>query len=150
MKQILYKTGLMAMLILSLSVAESKAQTRIGIELRFGDRDRNVGRSYSDLCDIYRLPRGVIGEMIRAGIAAEDIPVILYIKANSHYSLRHIYSLRARGATWDQLSIWCGVRLYASDYRSRIANDTPPHGNAYGHYKKHKDKKHSKNERYYQ
>ena len=63
--------------------------------------------------------------MHEAGVVDEDIPGLLYIYTHSNYSLRQIYCLKLRGATWDNLSNWCGVPLY----RDRSG---PPYGNAYG------------------
>lgn len=102
------------------------AQPRISIRLEIGVPP--VHRYYSSLAESYSVPYDDICAMHDAGVVDEDIPVILYIYTHSQYSLRQIYSLRLRGATWENLSNWCGVPLYG--YRSG-----PPYGNAYGYYR---------------
>jgi len=104
----------------------AEAQPRISLRLEFGAQSES--RYYSSLAESYGVPYYDICVMHEAGVVDEDIPVILYIYTHSQYSLRQIYSLRLRGATWENLSNWCGVPLYG--YRSG-----PPYGNAYGYYR---------------
>ncbi len=87
-----------------------------------------VSRYYASLAEDYNVPYRDIREMHGAGVTDDDMPGILYIYTHSHYSLRQIYSLRLRGATWENLSNWCGVPLC----RDRSG---PPFGNAYGYYR---------------
>jgi hypothetical protein len=123
MKRIFYTTGLMTLLLFVFATTFSNAQPRVDFRLQIGQEKHPV--RYFD--DRY-IPNDAMREMRYAGIADDDMPIIFYIKSHSQYSLRQIYSLRARGATWSQLSNWCGVSL-----------NGPPYGNAYGHYKKHRD-----------
>ncbi len=115
-----------AVLMLAAVPMVADAQPRISIQLEFGAPP--VDRYYGSLAESYGVPYRDICVMHDAGVADEDIPVILYIHTHSQYSLRQIYSLRLRGATWDNLSNWCGVSLYG--YRSG-----PPYGNASGYYR---------------
>ncbi len=87
-----------------------------------------VDRYFVSLARSYDVPYEDICLMHDAGVRDEDIPTILYIYTHSQYSLRQIYSLRLRGATWEQLSSWCGVPL------GRVRGG-PPYGNAYGYYR---------------
>ncbi len=114
-----------ASLILAAMPMTTNAQPRISFQLEFGAPP--VSRYYVSLGESYNVPYQDICLMHEAGVVDEDIPVILYIYTHSQYSLRQIYSLRLRGATWEQLSSWCGVPLY----RDRSG---PPYGNAYGYY----------------
>ncbi len=116
----------MAALILTAIPLTANAQPRISVQFEFGTPP--VNRYYESLAESYDVPYHDICVMHDAGVVDEDIPVILYIYTHSQYSLRQIYSLRLRGATWDNLSNWCGVPLYG--YRSG-----PPYGNAYGYYR---------------
>ena len=118
----------------------SNAQVRIDLSLQFGTPDRTFNRYYTDLAANYNMPYDAIYEMHFAGIPDQDMPIILYIKVNSQYSLRQIYSLRARGATWAQLSNWCGVPLYFDNHGSFYRHDGTPYGNAYGHNKNKNNK----------
>ncbi len=115
-----------AVLMLAAIPVVADAQPRISFRLEFGTPP--VDRYYASLAESYGVPYQDICVMHDAGVADEDIPVILYIYTHSQYSLRQIYSLRLRGATWDNLSNWCGVPLYG--YRSG-----PPYGNAHGYYR---------------
>ncbi len=115
--------GLLTLAVLPMT---ADAQLRVGFRLEFGARP--VNGYYSSLAEEYSVPYQDVCVMHDAGVIDEDIPVILYIYTHSHYSLRQIYSLRLRGATWDNLSNWCGVPL--NGYRSG-----PPYGNAYGYYR---------------
>src|SRR5512143_1629622 len=117
---------LMATLILAAVPVTVHAQPVISFRLEIGARP--VNRYYVSLAQYYNVPYRDICVMREAGVVDEDIPVILYIYTHSQYSLRQIYSLRLRGATWENLSNWCGVPLYG--YRSG-----PPYGNAYGYYR---------------
>jgi hypothetical protein len=101
------------------------AQPRISFQLQLGAPP--VRGYYVSLGESYDVPYQDICLMHEAGVVDEDIPLILYIYRHSQYSLRQIYSLRVRGASWEQLSSWCGVPLY----RDRSG---PPYGNAYGYY----------------
>lgn len=135
MNRILYTAGLITLLTLVFGSASSNAQVRVDVRLQFGEPVRTFDPYFTDLAAFYNMPYDAINEMHFAGIADQDMPVILYIRAHSQYSLRHIYSLRARGATWAQLSNWCGVPLYFDDHRLYYRHDRLPYGNAYGHYK---------------
>jgi hypothetical protein len=115
-----------ALLILAAIPVVATAQARFGFGLEFGTPP--AGRYYGPPVEVYGVPAPYVYEMREAGVYDEDMPVIYYIYTHSNYSLRQIYSLRLRGATWDNLSNWCGVPLYG--YRSG-----PPYGNAYGHYR---------------
>ncbi len=115
-----------AVLMLATVPMIADAQPRISVQLEFGAPP--VNRYYVSLAESYGVPYHDIFVMHDAGVVDEDIPVILYIYTHSQYSLRQIYSLRLRGATWDNLSNWCGVPLYG--YRNG-----PPYGNAYGYYR---------------
>jgi hypothetical protein len=118
--------------ILILATIPMMAQPRVSVRLEFGTPP--VNGFYLSLGEDYGVPYQDIWVMHEAGVVDEDIPVILYIYTHSQYSLRQIYSLRLRGATWANLSNWCGVPLAA--YHSG-----PPYGNAYG-YKNHDPGKH--------
>ena len=107
------------------------AQPRVSIQLEFGGP--SVRGFYGSLANSYDVPERELWVMREAGVVDDDMPVILYIYTHSNYSLRQIYSLRLRGATWENLSNWCGVPLS----RDRSG---PPYGKAYGHYKHSSDR----------
>ncbi len=116
----------LAMAASAILVLPVKAQPRVNFWLQIGTPPAN--RFYVSLSEYYDVPYRDIYVMHEAGVVDDDIPVILYIYTNSHYSLRQIYSLRLRGATWDNLSNWCGVPLYREHFG-------PPYGRAYGYYR---------------
>jgi len=115
-----------AVLLLVAFAMTSNAQTRVSFRLELGSPPMN--RYYVSLSEDYDVPYHDIRVLHEAGVIDEDIPVILYIYTHSHYSLRQICSLRLRGATWENLSNWCGVPLYREHYR-------PPYGKAHGYYR---------------
>ncbi len=131
------KTIITALTVLLLAAAfpfATNAQPRIAIRLEFGEAP-SLKSFYVSLGDQYSVPYRDICAMHDAGVVDDDIPVILYIYTHSQYSLRQIYSLRLNGATWAQLSNWCGVPLnpdYGRDYAYRSG---PPYGKAYGYYR---------------
>ncbi len=134
MKRIMITTALLTGLLLILAPAMSSAQTRFGFRLEIGGPTRTINHDYYELGLQYGVPYDDIYAMHYEGVPDCDIPVILYIHANSPYSLRQIYSLRLRGATWENLSAWCGVPIntrYIGEYSYR---NGPPYGNAYGYY----------------
>ncbi len=114
-----------ALLMLAALPVTTHAQPRVRFELELGTSPWNG--YYGSLSEDYNVPYHDICVMHDAGVADEDMPTILYIYTHSQYSLRQIYSLRLNGATWENLSNWCGVPLY----RDRSG---PPYGNAYGYY----------------
>ena len=114
-----------ASLILAAIPMTTDAQSPISFRLEFGTPP--VSRYYVSLGESYSVSYQDVCLMHEAGVVDEDMPLILYIYTHSQYSLRQIYSLRLRGASWEQLSNWCGVPLY----RDR---NGPPYGNAYGYY----------------
>ncbi len=111
------------------------AQTRIGFRLEFGDRPQPVNDFYVTVGNYYHVPYGQVCALHDMGISDDDVPVVLFIYANSHYSLQHVARLRSRGATWVQLSSWCGVPLEAYGDYARPYRSGPPYGNAYGYYR---------------
>jgi hypothetical protein len=129
----------MAILLLASIPGMAFAQPRVSIQLEFGGPPARG--FYGSLAESYDVPERDIWVMHEAGVADNDIPELLYIYAHSHYSLRQIYSLRLRGATWENLSNWCGVPLF----RDRSG---PPYGNAYGHYKHATERYRERSERW--
>ncbi len=125
--------AVLAILILAAIPITANAQSRITFGLEFGTPPPNG--YYESLAGYYSVPYRDICVMHDAGVADEDIPPILYIYTHSQYSLRQIYSLRLRGATWDNLSNWCGVPLYKYDDDYYSYRSGPPYGNAYGYYR---------------
>ncbi len=115
-----------AFLIVAAIPVVATAQARFGFRLEFGTPP--VSRYYGPPVEVYDVPAPYVSEMREAGVYDEDIPVLYFIFTHSNYSLRQIYSLRLRGATWDNLSNWCGVPLYG-------IRSGPPYGNAYGYYR---------------
>jgi hypothetical protein len=116
---------------------DAKAQPRFGMrfEMHDGGNAPPYNSFYLSLGDYYRVPYGEVCELHGAGVRDDDIPTILYIHSHSPYSLRQIYSLRLRGASWDELSMWCGVPLERDRvFRGEAYRGGPPHGNAYGYY----------------
>ncbi len=118
-------TEFMAALVLAAIPMTMDAQPRISFRLEFGEPP--VDRYYVSLGEYHNVPYRDICLMHDAGVVDEDMPLILYIYTHSQYSLRQIYTLRLRGATWENLSNWCGVPLYGN-------RTSPPYGNAYGYY----------------
>ena len=98
-----------------------------------------VDRWYLSLAATYDVPYGDICRMHDAGVDDEDMPTILYIYTHSQYSLRQIYSLRLRGATWENLSNWCGVPLGRERVGPPVGNGYVPyrHGHGLGRYRDH-------------
>lgn len=124
--------SVLAILIIA-ATASMSAQTRFGFRIDVGNPPPD--NYYVSLGATYDVPYRDICVMHDAGIVDEDMPPILYIYTHSPYSLRQIYSLRLNGATWDQLSSWCGVPLYRDDGRAYYYRSGPPYGNAYGYYR---------------
>ena len=133
MKTNMIITTVIALFILAAIPIKTDAQPRISFGLEFGRP--YVNRYYVSLGEYYEVPYRDVCLMHEAGVVDDDIPMILYIYTNSHYSLRHIYSLRLRGASWEQLSSWCGVPLYRDHYNVYGYRNGPPYGNAYGYYR---------------
>ncbi len=111
------------------------AQPRFGFHLEFGDRGRPVNEFYVTMGNYYHVPYEEVCAVHDVGISDDDIPVVLFIHANSQYSVRHIANLRARGASWVQISTWCGVPPTVYGYSERPYRRGPPYGNAYGYWK---------------
>jgi hypothetical protein len=130
-KRRLYITAGMILLAAGLTM-QANAQ-RFEVRAQFSGGESAYGVYFSTLSREYGVPYSDICVMRNAGVVVEDIPTILYIHQRSPYSLRQIYSLRVRGATWAQLSNWCGVPLYIENGRC-ITTSGPPYGNAYGYY----------------
>lgn len=132
------KTIIIATAVLFLSAAfpaAMSAQPRIAIRLEFRGRGPSSNSLYVSLGDYYHVSYNDVCALHDAGVSDADIPVILYIYTHSQYSLRQIYSLRLNGATWEQLSNWCGVPLNLDDGRGYAYRSGPPYGNAYGYYR---------------
>jgi len=103
------------------------AQVQVQFGLGFDDRGLN-GVSVR-LSEAYRIPEREAYEL--CGLPEEDIPIVLILHARSPHSVRQIVALRRNGATWAQLSAWCGVPLSACDLGRPVV---PPYGHAYGYY----------------
>ncbi len=149
MKTNLMMSALMILLLALVLPAKMDAQTSVGIHVGVGGGRQPVSSFYVSIGNYYNVPWGDVREMREAGVRDDDMPTILFIYRHSNYSLRQIYSLRLRGASWDNLSNWCGVPLYRDGdrwygqgnhwYRDGDRwypnRQGPPYGNAYGHYK---------------
>ncbi len=134
MKLNLVIVGMTVLLLMALP-SISQAQVNVSLGLEFHSVGNRGNGYYASLGESYGVPHGDICMMREAGVADADMPTILYIYAHSQYSLRQIYSLRLRGATWEQLSNWCGVPLYRDGGRLYSYRSGPPYGNAYGYYR---------------
>ena len=134
MKTKLMLTALMVILLAFAIPSKMDAQANFSFQLALGGRHNPANSFYVSLGNTYNVPYRDIYVMRDAGVRDDDMPTILYIYRHSNYSLRQIYSLRMNGATWDQLSNWCGVPLSRGDGHERAHRDAP-HGNAYGHYR---------------
>lgn len=135
MKTKLMFTALMVILLALAIPSKMDAQADFSFQLVLGGRHTPANSFYVSLGNTYNVPYRDICVMHDAGVRDDDMPTILYIYRHSNYSLRQIYSLRMNGATWDQLSNWCGVLLYRGDGHAYTHRGAPPHGNAYGHYR---------------
>lgn len=124
----------MASLLLAAVSMTAGAQPSISFRLEFGAPA--VSRYDISLGESYGVPYRDICAMREAGVVDEDMPLILYIYTHSQYSLRQIYSLRLHGASWENLSNWCGVPLYRDNDNAYRYRGGPPYGNAYGYYGK--------------
>ncbi len=122
-----------ASLMLAALPMRTDAQPRIGFRLEIGAPP--VDQYYVSLGEYYGVPYRDIWVMHDAGVVDEDMPLILYIYTHSQYSLRQIYSLRLNGATWENLSNWCGVPLHRDGVGVYGHRSGPPYGKAYGYYR---------------
>jgi hypothetical protein len=136
-----------------LATVGALAQSRVHAGIFFGNGRLNG--FYLGLTNEYSVPDARVRYLYDQGIPDEDMPDILFIYTHSHYSLDHIVNLRLRGASWNQLYTWCGIRQDVYYYQPRDVRyrphyyayrgyderyrSGPPYGNAYGYYKKHRD-----------
>jgi hypothetical protein len=143
-------TLLAALTLLATMGAFSQSRVRAGIS--FGDG--RLSGFYLGLTTEYSVPDARVRYLYEQRIPDEDMSDLLFIYTHSHYTLDHIVALRQRGASWDQLYTWCGIRddVYYQPrdvryrphhfaYRGHDARyrSGPPYGNAYGYYKNHRD-----------
>ncbi len=115
--------------------ATSFAQTHVDFRIGVGGSSPDGARFDLRVHDYDGVPYEEYCDLRDRGICDEDIPVIVYIRNHSRYSIARIASLRARGATWDQLSAWCGVPLLIPEGRYHEYRQGPPYGNAYGYWR---------------
>ncbi|HUL44838.1 MAG TPA: hypothetical protein VLY03_10830 [Bacteroidota bacterium] len=123
-----------AFFLLALAVpAKTNAQVHVNVGFVLGGPQVHTADPYwASLENRYHVSYRDLCEMRDAGIRDADMPRILFIYTHSHYSLRQIYSLRRNGATWVQLSTWCGVPLNHEYGLQRAAADVHPHDRAWG------------------
>ena len=103
------KHAMLLLILLLLVPAFSYSQAQVFIGAGFGPRP--VVNFYVDLSRQYRVPYGDVYELRRMGLADDDIQMVLMLHSRTPYSLRQIASFRVRGASWDQISTWCGVPM---------------------------------------
>jgi hypothetical protein len=144
-RRLYISTGL---ILLAASMTMQASAQRLEVSAQFSGGESAYGIYFSSLSREHGVPYSDMCVMRNAGVVMEDMPVILYIYHRSPYSLRQIYSLRPRGATWAQLSNWCGVPLNFENGRC-VTTYGPPYGIARGYYGHGKGKgKHSKRNDY--
>jgi hypothetical protein len=103
------------------------AQTRVAVSFNLGGPVA-ISAGYDD-----NYGSGDVMYLQNEGVCDDDIPVILYIRAHSPYSLRQISALRLRGASWDQLSSWCGVRIDPLRFRGYHRDHVIAYGHGFNH-----------------
>jgi hypothetical protein len=116
-----------ALAILALLAIPAAAQTHVALSFNMGGPVA-VSGGYDD-----NYEDGDVMYLREEGVCDDDIPVILYIRAHSPYSLRQISALRLRGASWDQLSNWCGVRIDPVGFREHYRDRMIVYGHGYRH-----------------
>lgn len=124
--------------LLALAAAVGSLSYRADGQAQFGLSIRNgqVESFYLSVGEYFGAPTNQVAYLRRCGLRDDEVPVVLFIARHSRYAPEEIVRMRQQGESWMDISASCGVSL---DYYGApvVVNSGPPHGNAYGYYKKH-------------
>jgi hypothetical protein len=115
------------------SLAFSQAQ------MGFSVTNGNLDNFYFAIGGYYHVPNRQVVVVHDYGIPDEEIPVVFFIANHSHYAPAEIVHMRRAGSSWYDVAVRCGVDPYAYDIRDYDAG--PPHGNAWGYWRNHPDRR---------
>lgn len=117
------------------------AQMDLGISVG----DEGLQGFYLTVGDYYQVPQKEVIVIKERRIPDEEIPVVLLIAKRARVSPQSVIDLRLDGRTWIDITIHFGLspeifyipaRAETVYYVPVIVEKGPPHGKAYGHYKK--------------
>jgi hypothetical protein len=120
----------------AISVATAFAQNvSTGISITNGQ----LSNFYLSIGDYYHVPQSrVVYVRDRYHIHDEELPVIFFLASRAHVDPQIIIDLRMRRRmSWLDITFHFG--LTPEIYYVPVKRVGPPYGNAYGHYKKHKN-----------
>jgi len=123
-------------LLFILSVTSVSSQTvSTGISIT----DGHLNSFYFSIGDYYRVPPSrVVYVRDRYHMHDEELPVLFFLASRAHVDPQVIIDLRMRKRmSWLDITFHFG--LTPEIYYVPVRRVGPPYGNAYGHYKKHKN-----------
>jgi hypothetical protein len=119
-----------------MSVATASAQVSAGVSINSGHNSFSFA-----IGDYYGVPESrVVYVRDHYRIRDEELPVVFFLASRAHVDPRVIIDLRiGHRMSWPDITFHYG--LTPEIYYVPVTRVGPPYGNAYGHYKKHKDYK---------
>jgi hypothetical protein len=132
MKRIAIKFSL-SLFILSATAFAQNVSTGISIA------DGQLKNFYLSIGNFYRVPESqVVSFRNRYPIHDEELPVVFFLAERAHKDPQAIIDLRTRRRmSWLDITLHFG--LTPEIYYVPLTRVGPPYGNAYGHYKQHKN-----------
>jgi hypothetical protein len=125
-----------AALLFLMSVATASAQSvRTGVSIN----DGHLSSFYFAIGDYYHVPQPrVVYVRDHYHIHDEELPVVFFLASRAHVDPQVIIDLRMRRRmSWMDITFHYG--LTPEIFYVPVRRVGPPYGNAYGHYKKHKN-----------
>jgi hypothetical protein len=125
-----------AALLFLMSVATASAQSvRTGVSIN----DGHLSSFYFAIGDYYHVPQPrVVYVRDHYHIHDEELPVVFFLASRAHVDPQVIIDLRMRRRmSWMDITFHYG--LTPEIFYVPVTRVGPPYGNAYGHYKKHKN-----------
>jgi hypothetical protein len=82
----------------------------------------------------YQVPEREIVVVRERGIPEEELPVVFFLAKNARVAPQVVMDLRLHHRSWDDITMHLGL---SPEIFYVPVKGGPPHGHAYGHYKKH-------------
>ena len=130
-----YAIQFAAILFLMSAATASAQNVSTGISITNGE----LSGFYFAIGDYYRVPEArVVYVRDHYHIHDEELPVVFFIAARAHVDPQVIIDLRIhRGMSWLDITFHYG--LTPEIFYVPVTRVGPPYGNAYGHYKRHRN-----------
>ncbi len=123
--------------IISLTVLSAPSYGATSWDVGVSGGEDGIDGFHLSVGEHYRVPQRDVVVIRDRGIHDEALPVVFYLAKRARVSPGVIVDLHLRGLSWMDITLHYGLSPEIYYVPVRIIEGRPPHGHAYGYYKKH-------------